>query len=193
VRNQQLLFAPVSFTLDAGEALQIEGGNGCGKSSLLRLLTGLSTPHEGNVLWHTKSIQSIRDEYVANLHYLGHTNGLKLGLSATENLILGNYLALATHIEVEHVLEQWQLNSFKHKFVNQLSAGQKRRVALAKLSLSPKPLWILDEPLTALDIQIQQIFFSALESHLQQGGVAIISSHHAISHPNIKALRIKPC
>lgn len=192
VRNQQLLFAPISFALNAGEALLIEGDNGSGKSSLLRLLTGLSTPHEGHVLWQTQSIQTIRDEYATHLHYLGHTNGLKLGLSVEENLILGSHLALATPL-IENALEQWQLNSLKHKLINQLSAGQKRRVALAKLNLTNKPLWILDEPLTALDAQIQQIFFANLESHLNNGGIAIISSHHSISHPNIKKLRLEAC
>lgn len=194
VRQQRLLFAPISFELHSGEMLLIEGPNGSGKSSLLRLLTGLSTPQEGCILWQSKNIQSIRDEYNENIHYIGHTNGIKLGLTVTENLQLAGHLALSTMESVEDVLEQWQLSIYQHSQTNYLSAGQKRRVALAKLILFKKPLWILDEPLTSLDAHSQPLFLHALENHLHQGGMAMISSHHPILiNSAVKNLRLEAC
>ena len=183
--EQQSLFAPVTFTLNAGEVLLLEGANGSGKSSLLRILCGLATPAAGEVRWKGKLIADVRDEYVDEMHYVGHQNGLKLGLTATENLALlscqqGLLAMTAPHINIPTKL---------------LSAGQKRKLALQKLFLFPKKLWLLDEPLTALDVDAQTLFFSKLEEHLQHGGMCIISSHHPLSfkHASVKTLRLAPC
>jgi heme exporter protein A len=191
VRQQRLLFAPVSFELHAGEALFIEGENGSGKSSLLHLLSGLSTPPTGEIRWQDQLIHTIRDQYARAIHFIGHTNGIKLGLSVNENLQLASQLALH---EFKDNLEEWQLTSQQHSLASQLSAGQKRRIALAKLTLIQKPVWILDEPLTALDTHIQKIFLSALEKHLQAGGIAVISSHHPLQiNAAVNYLRLTPC
>ena len=194
IRQQKKLFANISFELQPGSILLIEGANGSGKSSLLRLLSGLATPFEGEVKWK------------GNLHYVGHANGLKLGLTVEENLALlrhceepegrrGNPEALSKNWIAaspsaprndEEVLALLQLHTQKHTLAKHLSAGQKRRLALAKLFLFPKSLWILDEPLTALDTDTQQIIISALEDHTQKGGMAIITSHQPIAFKNTK-------
>jgi len=196
VRQLRCVFSDLSFELFAGELLLIEGPNGSGKSSLLRLLTGLSTPDAGDIIWRHQPIQTIRTDYAQALHYLAHSNGIKLGLTVIENLQLAKQLQhISTAVEFDHVLTQLQLNAHQHVEAHALSAGQKRRITLAKLFLFPKPLWILDEPLTALDDLTQQLFIAQLEKHLHQGGIAIMSSHHAmtLNQTHIKKLRLNAC
>lgn len=176
IRQQKTLFANISFCLQQGEALLVEGANGVGKSSLLRLLTGLATPASGEITWKGCAIQ----ESWEHLHYIGHTNGIKLGLTVNENLQLMCQLANVSTLNIDVVLQRLDLINYKNTPAANLSAGQKRRIALAKLFLIPKKLWVLDEPLTALDVATQELFLSALEEHVLQGGLAVISSHHHI-------------
>lgn len=194
VKQQKELFAPVSFQVTTGEMLLIEGSNGSGKSSLLRLLAGLATPFAGNILWQTKLIQTIREDYANSLHYIGHTNGIKLGLTVQENLQLTHHLsghAIKKLDQYESLFSDLHLTPYLSTQAKYLSAGQKRRLALAKLFLIKRPLWILDEPLTALDIITQNFFFAQLSLHLQSGGIAIISSHQAFpSRVVMKNLRL---
>jgi len=198
IRQQNPLFAHLSFQLNPGEALLIEGQNGSGKSSLLRLLTGLATSSAGEIFWRDQAIQDLRADYWDKLHYVGHMNGIKLGLTVTENLRLTAKLTSAREVqqtEIESVLSLLQLSVCKNIPAKNLSAGQKRRIALAKLFLVPKTLWLLDEPLTALDACTQSIFISQLEAHLQNGGIAVISSHHALelkNDINVRTLRLEP-
>jgi heme exporter protein A len=196
-RQNRILFSDLSFRLGPGDALLIEGANGSGKSSLLRLLCGLATPDTGEIYWRNQSIQQIYSEYCDNLHYMSHQNGIKLGLTVMENINLSAYLNADGKImetDIEFVLSQLQLNAYRHSPAKNLSAGQKRRIALARLFLLPKKLWILDEPLTALDTQTQSVFLSRLESHLQNGGIAVISSHHTLDLKNdlkVQTLRLE--
>jgi len=194
IRQQHVLFDKISFQLNAGEVLLIEGSNGSGKSSLLRLLTGLATPAAGEILWRGQAIQDLRADYWEHLHYIGHTNGLKPGLSVIENIELMARLTNSNEMAatvVNSILSMLQLQHHKNTAAKKLSAGQKRRIALAKLFLLPKTLWLLDEPLTALDTQTQTIFLSHLDSHLQNGGIAVISSHHELpNNRNLKKLRL---
>jgi heme exporter protein A len=196
IRQQKPLFANISFQLHSGEMLLIQGPNGSGKSSLLRLLTGLSTPFEGEILWYHEDIQKHLSAYWNNLHYIGHTNGIKPGLTVHENLKLAGHLRLtASPGNLSTILTQLQLHNHQQTLARFLSAGQKRRLALAKLFLFPRPLWILDEPLTALDANTQTFFLSCLEEHLHNSGIAIVSSHHPI-HFNkaiVKSLRLELC
>src|SRR5579862_8661444 len=196
-RQNKPIFAAISFELQQNQALFIHGPNGSGKSSLLRLLTGLATPADGNILWQGKSIQENSLEYWANLHYVGHSNGIKLGLSVAENLELAAHLASSPHHQdKDFFLEQLQLTAHQHRLAKYLSAGQKRRLALAKLFLFPKNIWILDEPLTSLDEMTQRFFLTQLEKHLHEGGISIISAHHPIilsSHIQTKILRLDVC
>ncbi len=195
VRQYKTLFSDFSFSVSSGELLLIEGENGAGKSSLLRLLASLATPITGDVTWQGESIYQSQTDYRSELHYVGHANGLKLGLTVAENLKLINYLSSATIKNTDSILQSLQLFKEKNKQASHLSAGQKRRLALAKLFLFPKQIWIVDEPLTALDLASQEFFLHALTSHLKQGGIAVISSHHAISLSTIKmhTLRLTAC
>jgi heme exporter protein A len=181
VRNDKCIFDDISFELGANNLLLIEGPNGSGKSSLLRILAGIATPYSGEVRCANKE----------SLHYVGHMNGLKLGLTVAENL----QLIHASEKNLAALLVDLQLSEYKNTVVKHLSAGQKRRVALARLFLSPKMIWLLDEPLTALDANTQIFFISKLEEHLSLGGIAVISSHHALplQFPHQSTIRLGTC
>jgi heme exporter protein A len=191
-RQQHSLFSPVSFELTAGECLLIEGENGSGKTSLLRLLTGLSSPSQGEIYWENQAIQLARDDYTNQLHYVGHQNGLKLGLTVAENISLMESLSGNTNNQTTNASF---FNVGLHTPANKLSAGQKRKLALLKLFLFPKKLWLLDEPLTALDATSQILFLEKLETHIQQGGMCIATSHQSLRFEKIKTktLRLQAC
>jgi len=194
MKQERLLLNNIHFDSNCGEVVLIEGPNGSGKSSLLKLLTGLVTPYAGDVEWQGESIYSNPFHYSGQFHYIGHTNGLKLGLTVMENLHLACRLTLTGNVSLDNVLALLKLETVKTTLAAQLSAGQKRRVALAKLFLVPKPLWILDEPLTALDTDMQQLFLKQLSEHLQQNGIAIMSTHHALSFAHsVKTIRLEQC
>lgn len=184
IYQDNIIFTDVSFQLKNGQALLIQGENGSGKSSLLRILSGLATPFSGEVRWQNKVIQQIRSTYAEEVHYISHSNGLKLGLTVAENLTLMQHLAQKSFKQnLLSVLQCLRLNEHEKKQARFLSAGQKRRLALAKLFLIPKTCWIMDEPLTSLDKETEALFLSHLKNHLQEGGMAIISSHHSLSLP----------
>lgn len=195
-RHHRILFRNLSFQVQRGEILLIEGANGSGKSSLIRLLTGLSLPASGSILWRDKSIQQIRDIYHNDLHYVGHTNGIKLGLTVLENLRLANVLLCESYaFYPESILALLQLDKQQYTLARYLSAGQKRRLAMARLFLFPKPLWILDEPFTALDKEVQTWLLAQLKHHVERGGIAIISSHHYLNFKDVpmQTLRLGTC
>ena len=180
-RNHHDLFGKLSFTVNEGEAVLIEGANGSGKSSLLRMLAGLSTPVEGDIFWQNKNIQDDLEAFYNDRHYLGHLNGIKLGLTVRENLtfaaMLCDYPSMSS---MDEVLETLQLTSYVNTPAKQLSAGQKRKLALAKLWLIPKKLWLLDEPLTALDQTTESLVVTRINAHLKNNGMVIASAHHPI-------------
>lgn len=194
-RQRVSLFKNLSFELDAGAMLLVQGNNGSGKSSLLRLLTGLSTPASGSITWQGENIQDLRSDYWEQLHYIGHSNGIKLGLTVLENLQLASHLTHGISTTIDNTLAELQLDEHKHSLAKYLSAGQKRRLALARLFLLPKTFWILDEPLTALDTHLQALFSAKLTAHLQQGGIAVISSHHpiAVTAAALHTVRLSAC
>lgn len=193
-RREKLLFANISFELAQGKLLLVEGPNGCGKSSLLRLLAALTPAFKGTIYWHAKNIENLRTDFQQQLHYLGHKNGLKLGLTVKENLQLLQSCnrSLMAH---EKICQELHLNP--NQPAECLSAGQKRRLALAKIFYSPKPLWILDEPCTSLDSQTQELFFFYLRNHLQNNGMAVMSTHQFsffnLTGTNAQRLQLGPC
>lgn len=174
------MFDELSLELAAGEILVIEGANGSGKSSLLQLIAGLMTPDKGEIYWQGRCIQEQGCTYLQQLHFLSHHNGIRAGLTVYENLELASCLSQQALIQVEQVLASLQLLAFQHHFASDLSAGQKRRLALAKLFLFKKALWLLDEPCTALDQNMQKAFLVMLENYLDEGGIVIMSSHHDV-------------
>lgn len=184
-RQKKILCKDLSFELFAGDALLIEGPNGCGKSSLLRILSGIATPIHGELKWNGKTIDATRQTFYADLHYIGHENGIKLGLTVAENLALMQSLHQHASQTISQVLRNLDLSTQENNLACDLSAGQKRRLALARLILIPKPIWFLDEPLTALDKTAQQLFFELLTSHLDKKGIAVVSTHQAFALTNL--------
>ncbi|AGA33682.1 ABC transporter involved in cytochrome c biogenesis, ATPase component CcmA [Thioalkalivibrio nitratireducens DSM 14787] len=181
-RGDRRLFEHLNFTLSPGQLLQVSGRNGSGKTSLLRILSGLSRPAEGQVFWGEEPIQSVDGGTGSCLGYLGHLNALKDDLSATENITsAGRIGGSATDPDAAlGMLERIGLAGYEDLPARFLSQGQKRRVALARLLLQRRPLWILDEPYAALDVQVIEVLRASIESHLTRSGMIIITTHQAV-------------
>ncbi len=182
VRGDRLLFKDLGFVLEAGSLLYVLGENGSGKSSLLRMLCGLLMPEQGEILWAGKSIKSHAEQYLPNLKYLGHLNGLKDDLTALENLQMGARIAGqdVTATAALAALSAIGIARCANLPVRVLSQGQKRRVALAALWLSRSPLWILDEPFAALDVAATEVLAARISEHLAAGGMTILTSHQDV-------------
>ncbi len=182
-RGDKRLFSGVSFALQPGEWLHLEGDNGVGKTSLLRLACGLSALEQGEIQWQGQPIASNIEEFRANLAYLGHQLALKEDLTPLENLradtaIAGRTLSLA---DAKAALAQLGLKGREHLPVRVLSQGQKRRTALARLLVSSAPLWILDEPFVALDAAAQNVLSEVINGHLNRQGMVLFTSHQMVT------------
>lgn len=180
VRQGNHLFQDLSFDVAAHQALLIEGSNGVGKSSLLRIIAGLASPASGTISYNQANIHTYLPDYTAHIHYLGHANGIRHELTIQENVLLACQLAGADDKQINDVLNLLALGEKKQTPVHALSAGQKRRVALARLWLIKKQLWVLDEPFTALDVNTQQLLQQKINSHVQVGGMCILTSHQPV-------------
>ena len=187
-RDERTLFSGLSFTLNAGEWVQITGSNGAGKTTLLRLLTGLSRPDAGEVLWQGQPLHQVRDSYHQNLLWIGHQPGIKTRLTALENLHF--YHRDGDTAQCLEALAQAGLAGFEDIPVNQLSAGQQRRVALARLWLTRATLWILDEPFTAIDVNGVDRLTQRMAQHTEQGGIVILTPHQPLNVTESKIRRI---
>ncbi|HCL9277154.1 TPA: cytochrome c biogenesis heme-transporting ATPase CcmA [Escherichia coli] len=187
-RDERTLFSGLSFTLNAGEWVQITGSNGAGKTTLLRLLTGLSRPDAGDVLWQGQPLHQVRDSYHQNLLWIGHQPGIKTRLTALENLHF--YHRDGDTAQCLEALAQAGLAGFEDIPVNQLSAGQQRRVALARLWLTRATLWILDEPFTAIDVNGVDRLTQRMAQHTEQGGTVILTTHQSLNVAESKIRRI---
>jgi len=179
IRGDRELFRGLSFSLRPGTLLQVTGANGSGKTSLLRMICGLLEPAAGKIRWNGENIRSLGEEYLAALTYLGHRNGVKDELSALENLRITSGL---NGIEISEqaaldILQQMGLSGRERLPARSLSEGQRRRAALARLSVCRTALWILDEVLTSLDKSAVALVRSLLESHLSGGGMALLATH----------------
>ena len=190
MRNDRLLFEHLDIQLDAGQMLVVEGPNGCGKTSLLRILTGLRLAEDGEVLWREQPIDRLAGDYFEQVNYVGHHDGVKLELSCLENLRLARAMGVPSELDLDDVLEQVNLYAYGESEVGSLSAGQKRRLALARLLATDSLLWILDEPFTSLDKASMEMFSILFEQHLQREGVIVITSHHDISLPTMAVQRL---
>ena len=183
VRGDHRLFAGLNFTLQAGELLHLRGSNGSGKTSLLRTICGLMEPANGDVLWQGESIRSNRDEYYGELTYFGHMGAIKGDMTAWENLQLTAHMAGWT-ISQERVIDalgQMGLAGREELPTKVLSAGQKRRVALARLLISDARLWVLDEPFTALDVKAVEFLKGLIIEHLNNKGMVILTTHQEVA------------
>jgi heme exporter protein A len=177
----------VSFDVTGGECLQVTGINGSGKTTLLRALCGLMPLEEGRIRWRGADIAADPGAYHSDLAYVGHDNGLKGDLTALENLRFGIGLRRrVTAADCEAALAQVGLAGQHALPLRQLSAGQRRRVALARLPLMEAALWILDEPSSNLDAAGQAVMVELLRRHLDSGGAAVIATHQALGLPSAR-------
>ncbi len=182
IRDDRILFSQLNFTVQSHQALILEGDNGSGKTSLLRILCGIRTPDQGQIIWRGTSIQD--SDYFHEMVYVGHLDGVKRDLSVAENLLINTALGCKSELTVEQALVQVRLSGYEDVRVQVMSAGQRRRVALAGLLLRKSTLWLLDEPFTALDRASRTIFEEIMIRHLQSGGMIILTSHHPVNLGN---------
>jgi heme exporter protein A len=190
IRNDRTLFERLDLSLDAGEMLVVEGPNGCGKTSLLRILTGLRLADSGAVLWRGEAIDRLAGDYYEQVAYIGHHDGIKHELSCLENLRLARAMGIPTSTDLDDVLERVNLYAYGDSEVGSMSAGQKRRLALARLLATESLLWILDEPFTSLDRASMALFADLFEQQLQRGGLIVVTSHHEIDLPRQSVKRL---
>ncbi|MXP48466.1 cytochrome c biogenesis heme-transporting ATPase CcmA [Pantoea sp. Eser] len=189
VRDDRTLFHRLSFSVKAGDIVQIEGPNGAGKTSLLRLLAGLSRAEQGEIHWYDRPIQQQRERWHASMLYLGHHPGVKAVLSPLENLRF--YHSDCDDAQIFAVLESVDLLGYEEVPVAQLSAGQQRRVALARLWLSRATLWILDEPLTAIDKTGIEKLMMKFAQHADNGGAVILTTHQDLPGQTARVRKIR--
>ncbi|MBM5571699.1 MULTISPECIES: cytochrome c biogenesis heme-transporting ATPase CcmA [Deefgea] len=193
-RGNRLLFSALSLTFQAGDCVHLRGENGVGKTTLLKLLAGLTQPLHGEISWGEQKIAKLGDDYYAQLHYLGHKDALKELLSPFDNLQLtaklaGNPLSEAAVLQA---LAQVGLARQSDLPVRSLSQGQKKRAALARLVATPRPLWLLDEPFVGLDAKAQEQLGTWISEHCSNGGITIFTSHQIIPEtiPNLTELNL---
>ncbi len=182
-RGNKPLFADVSFELNAGQALHLEGDNGVGKTSLLRIVCGLSPADAGQVCWHDKTIQQNATAFRSSLFYLGHGLSLKEELTALENLMSDAAVSGRTLSQQQALvaLARMGLRGREHLPLRVMSQGQKRRTALARLLASQAPLWVLDEPFVALDVKAVDGLRGLLAEHVANGGMVLFTSHQPVA------------
>ena len=188
-RQDEAIFGPMSLVVRAGEVLLIEGGNGSGKTTLLRVLAGLLEASAGTV---TREAQPFGEEPSTPVVFLGHQGGLKLDLSARENLGFTKQLTgLRQGSSIAGVLKSVGLEGFEDTPLRFLSAGQKKRAALAAILIAPVSLWLLDEPYANLDREGHRLVDRMLETHIARGGAAVITAHGMLD-PAVSRLRRQP-
>ena len=192
-RGDRLLFHGLTVGIAAGEVVQIHGPNGSGKTTLLRVLCGLQPPIDGLVRWRGRPVAPAAPELRAEIQYIGHAGGVKLDLTPLENLDVAVALgSRPTGTPPLSALARLEIETFHDVPVRTLSAGQRQRVALARLLTCKSTLWILDEPFTALDAHGVSIIDTMLHEHIEDDGVAVITSHHpvALHEVNPRLIRI---
>ena len=191
-RGERRLFAGVDLAVGPGEWLHVRGENGAGKTSLLRLLVGLMQPAEGEIRWDGVPVRELADDYRRQMLFLGHHGAVKEELTTLENLHFAAALDGAELSEREAIaaLHRFGLRGREELPVRFLSAGQKRRVLLARLVTRKAKLWILDEPFTALDTRAVDMLGGLVGEHLAAGGMAVVTSHQAIPLANGKAIEL---
>lgn len=187
-RDDVPLFSNLTDAVAPGDILQIAGGNGCGKTTLLRILTTALSATEGSLHWRGQAVERRRAEYLSELVFMGHAPGIKLALSPRENLSWLACLSPLREQSIDAALIRVGLEGYEDAPCNTLSAGQQRRVALARLVVANAPLWILDEPMTAIDREGIVLIEGLLKEHAERGGAVILSSHQDLALAGLRVL-----
>ena len=190
-RDDRVLFRELSFSARAGEVIQIKGSNGSGKTTLLRVICGLNDNYHGTLKWFNEPIEDNQDDFYSSLIYLGHQVGVNKVLTPVENLCWS--VGLRENVTSESIyqaLAEIGLRGFEDSQCFSLSAGQQQRVSLSKLLLGTAIIWILDEPFTTLDVDGVQLLEKLLGDHSRKGGVALVTTHHELSLPDLKILEL---
>ena len=182
VRDDRVLFSGLDFVLGPGQTLLLEGRNGSGKTSLLRILCGIRLPETGALKWCGEDIFSLGPIYHEHIVYVGHRDGLKLDLTPLENLAMARGLGNPNpDTSPGDALARVDLLGFEDIPTRNLSAGQQRRLALARLLVTRSQLWILDEPFTSLDVYGIELVEELFHEHVSRGGMLAMTSHHAVN------------
>lgn len=188
VRGDRMVFQDLDFNLEPGGALILIGPNGAGKSSLLRMQAGLLKPYAGRLMWDGEDALDDIDEHGAKLHYVGHHDAIKPVLTANENILFWAQLRGTGAGGVESALNTFDIEHLYDVPGRFLSAGQKRRVNLSRIIAAPAPLWLLDEPTTALDKATVKRLEQAIQAHRDAGGMVVLSTHTDVNMPGAKVL-----
>ena len=189
-RGERLIFARLSLIVPPGGAVVLTGVNGSGKSSLLRLLATLLMPATGRLLWNGAPVQDDVPAYRARLHYVGHLDAIKSALGVRETLDFWAVTRGAKATSVDRALAAFGLQQVADWPSRWLSAGQRRRLALARLVASPAPLWLLDEPGAALDVDGEACLEAAIAAHREDGGRVVVATHQPIALSGASELRL---
>jgi heme exporter protein A len=187
-RGERVVFDGVSFDIPGGGVTELRGANGSGKSSLLRMMAGLLTPARGTIAWNDTPIDGDRDAHRARVNYIGHLDGVKGMLTVAENLHFWSEMTRGdpgkpTQDRVDLALATFGIGKLADLPARSLSAGQRRRVALARLIVRPAIVWLLDEPATALDTTALAALDHAMAAHLGAGGIVIMATHEPARRP----------
>lgn len=175
-KDQKKIFGPLGFSVSINSALIITGSNGSGKSSLLKILAGISQPSSGKILWGSEDVENFRDDFNGDSQFLGHKNFLKAELSIAENLQF--YARLnGTEMALDAALKFFDLDKISHRKVKTLSAGWQKRVMLAKLMCCPATIWFLDEPTNNLDKAGKEKLHGLIKTRIKEDGLVILTTH----------------
>lgn len=188
IRDDRVLFEGLAFELGSGQVLLLEGKNGSGKTSLLRILCGFREPDLGQVFWCGDAIND--SQYYADMAYIGHLDGVKKELTVFENLKIALALGRSGQYSIQQALTKVHLAGYDDVLVQALSAGQKRRLSLARLLITQNVVWILDEPFTSLDKQGIALIETLMTEHCSNGGMIVLTSHHDIELHGVDVQRI---
>lgn len=188
VRDDRVLFEELNFELASGQVLLLEGQNGSGKTSLLRILCGFREADAGQVSWCGAAIND--SDYYADMAYVGHLDGIKNELTVFENLSVSLALSRPGHYSIDQAVNKVLLTGYDDTLAQILSAGQKRRLSLARLLITRNRLWILDEPFTSLDKQGIALIETLMAEHCANGGMIVLTSHHEIELHGVSVQRI---
>ena len=180
IRGESCLFQGLEFALNRGELLLLEGQNGSGKTSLMRAIAGMLTLETGEILWNDVPVSEQRQEFHGSLVWLAHRTGLKGDLTLVENLRFEAALRRQANVAQAAIFERLGISRLRRLPLRSLSAGQQRRVALARMLMSDVPLWLMDEPFTNLDREGRQLVMDLTEEHLASGGMCVMAAHQDV-------------